>query len=378
MSSLLLLVSVRSNNLKTLSVLACSTLLTLYSIGCGQKSLSTTPEKDRDSDTAGQIENIEDGLYAQMDTSKGMIVLQLEFEKTPMTVANFIGLAEGTKISNKPEGTRFYDGLVFHRVIPDFMIQGGCPLGTGTGGPGYKFADEIDPALQHKGPGILSMANAGPGTNGSQFFITHKATPWLDGKHTVFGQVVSGQEVVNAIAKGDILKAVKILRVGEAAKAFKSDQVAFTALAKGIAKDKLSRNKERMNNEKKQIDAILADLKKKHPEGELVTSKTGLQYVITKAGAGEKVGRGKNIKAHYTGKLLNGTVFDSSMKREPLEFVVGTGRVIKGWDEALSDMAKGEKRTLIIPPDLAYGESGRPPIIPPNSVLVFDVELVDF
>ena len=378
MSSLLLLVSVRSNNLKTLSVLACSTLLTLYSIGCGQKSLSTTPEKDRDSDTAGQIENIEDGLYAQMDTSKGMIVLQLEFEKTPMTVANFIGLAEGAKISNKPEGTRFYDGLVFHRVIPDFMIQGGCPLGTGTGGPGYKFADEIDPTLQHKGPGILSMANAGPGTNGSQFFITHKATPWLDGKHTVFGQVVSGQEVVNAIAKGDILKAVKILRVGEAAKAFRSDQAAFTALAKGIEKDKLPRDKERMNNEKKQIDAILADLKKKHPESELVTSKTGLQYVITKAGAGEKVGSGKNIKAHYTGKLLNGTVFDSSMKREPLEFVVGTGRVIKGWDEALSDMAKGEKRTLIIPPALAYGEAGRPPIIPPNSVLVFDVELVDF
>ena len=196
---------------------------------------------------------LNDGLYAQMDTSKGTIILQLEYEKAPMTVANFVGLAEGTKISNKPKGTRFYDGLTFHRVIPDFMVQGGCPLGTGTGGPGYKFADEIDPTLRHSGPGILSMANSGPGTNGSQFFITHKATPWLDGKHTVFGHVVSGQEVVNAIAKGDMLKAVKILRVGETAKVFKSDQAAFTTLAKGITKDKLSRNKERMDKEKKQV-----------------------------------------------------------------------------------------------------------------------------
>jgi len=357
-SSLLLLVFVRSNYHNVIPVLAGSFLLALYAIGCGEKDSGASAKKDRGSSEAERIAKLEDGLYAQMDTSKGMIVLQLEFEKTPMTVANFVGLAEGIKISNKPEGTRFYDGLVFHRVIPDFMIQGGCPQGTGTGGPGYKFADEIDPTLKHTGPGILSMANAGPGTNGSQFFITHKATPWLDGKHTVFGHVVSGQEVVNAIAKGDMLKAVKILRVGEKAKAFKSDQT-----EKG----------------KKQVDAVLADLKKKYPESELVTSKTGLQYVITKTGVGAKVGSGKNIKAHYTGKLLDGTVFDSSVKRgTPLEFVVGTGRVIKGWDEALSDMAKGEKRTLIIPPDLAYGERGRPPTIPPNSVLVFDVELVDF
>ena len=511
MSGLLLLAFVRSNYHNIIPCLAGSFLLTLYSIGCGQKNPGTSPEKDRGSGAAAQIENLKDGLYVQMDTSKGMIVLQLEFEKTPMTVANFIGLAEGTKISNKAKGTRFYDGLTFHRVIPDFMIQGGCPLGTGTGGPGYKFADEIDPALRHTGPGILSMANSGPGTNGSQFFITHKATPWLDGKHTVFGHVISGQEVVNAIAKGDMLKTVKILRVGETAKAFKSDQWAFTALAEGISKDKLSRNKERMDKGKKQVEQVLSDLKKEHPKSQLVTAKSGLRYMVTKAGEGEtpskgdhskvhllfkladgtviddtrksgkpqdfvvgaqllpglteglagmkkserrviivphelgfgesgaggkvppfatliidlemvdvqsikalidpileklkkehpkaevitsktglryvvtkkglggKVGKGKKIKAHYTGKLLDGTVFDSSVKRgTPLEFVVGTGRIIKGWDEALSDMSKGEKRTLIIPPDLAYGERGRPPTIPPNSVLVFDVELVDF
>ncbi len=171
---------------------------------------------------------LSDGLYAQMDTSKGTIILQLEYEKTPITVANFVGLAEGTKPystdGGEPEdqdGSPYYDGLVFHRVIPDFMIQGGCPDGVGSGGPGYKFDDEIDDTLQHDGPGIFSMANSGPGTNGSQFFITHVATPWLDGKHTVFGRVIEGQDVVDAIEQGDEIKAVKIVRQGEAAGAFK-------------------------------------------------------------------------------------------------------------------------------------------------------------
>ena len=465
-----------------------------------------------------------DGLYAEFDTAKGKIQISLEFEKAPITVASFVGLAEGTKdFKNRPKGKPYYDGLIFHRVIPDFMIQGGCPAGTGRSGPGYNFPDETRKDLTHNGPGILSMANSDPGnklpwsnagrSNGSQFFITHKATPHLDGKHTVFGKVVGAadQAVINAIANGDKINSVKIIRNGDKAKAFKGDEAHFKKLleAKDKAKnaaleemkkketeqidkviadlkktteaevvtsdsglrylitkagegeapakgdrltvhvlfklpdgkviDDTHKSKEplklavggdlrlkglkeglagmkdgekrtlivpaklgfgefglgdqvppnttlifelelvEVQSDKKAIEKIIADLKKAHPKAELVTTKSGLQYVVTKAGAGEKVGNGKKIKAHYTGKLLDGKVFDSSVKRGvPFEFTVGKGEVIKGWDEALSDMKKGEKRTLIIPSDLAYGPNGRPPAIPPAATLVFEVELVDF
>lgn len=168
---------------------------------------------------------LEKGMYAEMLTSKGTILLQLEFIKTPLTVANFVGLAEGKIKNDARNGVPFYDGLKFHRVIKDFMIQGGDPQGNGMGGPGYRFKDEIVAELKHDKEGILSMANAGPGTNGSQFFITHKATPWLDGKHTVFGHVLQGQDVVNAIAQGDKIISVKIIRKGKEAKKFKADEV---------------------------------------------------------------------------------------------------------------------------------------------------------
>jgi peptidylprolyl isomerase len=168
----------------------------------------------------------EDGLYARLHTNKGDILLQLEYEKTPLTVANFVGLAEGKiKNSAKPEGEPYYNGIIFHRVIKDFMIQAGDPTGTGRGGPGYKFKDEFDKSLKHNKAGILSMANAGAGTNGSQFFITHKATPWLDGKHSVFGHVKEGQDVVDAIAQGDTILNVRILRVGKNAKKFDAPAV---------------------------------------------------------------------------------------------------------------------------------------------------------
>ena len=315
---------------------------------------------------------LKDGLYAKFDTSKGEILCKLEFEKTPLTVANFVGLAEGTKDfggGGKTKGDKYYDGLKFHRVIPDFMIQGGCPLGTGTGGPGYTFADEFDPKLTHDRPGILSMANAGPGTNGSQFFITHVPTPWLDGKHTVFGHVVSGMDVVNKIVANDTIQSVEIIRVGSAAEAFKSDQKAFDSLLANVDKNKREKELAAMEEEQDLIS-------KEWPKA--VTTPSGLKYVVVEEGEGETPKKGSVVTVHYTGKLLNGKKFDSSYDRkQPIDFPVGAGQVIKGWDEALLGMKKGEKRVLIIPPSLGYGPSGRGPI-PPNATMVFDVELVNF
>lgn len=315
---------------------------------------------------------LKDGLYAKFDTEKGVLICLLEFEKTPLTVTNFVGLAEGTKDLGggaKAKGDKFYDGLKFHRVIENFMIQGGCPLGTGTGGPGYTFPDEIDPDLKHSGPGILSMANAGPGTNGSQFFITHVATPWLDGKHTVFGHVVTGQDIVNKIEKDDLISSVEIIRVGEKAETFKANQASFDALLKDF--EKLQKEKE--------LAALEAEqnlIKEQWPDA--ITTPSGLKYVVVEEGDGGNPAKGAMVTVHYTGKLLNGKKFDSSYDRgQPIDFPVGKGQVIKGWEEALLAMKKGEKRVLIIPPQLGYGPSGRGPI-PPNAYMVFDVELVNF
>ncbi|MBI9108055.1 MAG: peptidylprolyl isomerase [Spirochaetales bacterium] len=311
---------------------------------------------------------LSDGLYAEMTTSRGTILLELEYKKTPMTVTNFVGLAEGTIKNSKGDGP-FYDGLKFHRVIDNFMVQGGCPLGTGTGDPGYKFPDEFDPSLKHTGPGILSMANSGPGTNGSQFFITHVKTDWLDGKHTVFGHVVNGMDVVNAIKKGDKLEKVTIIRQGAEAEAFKADQAAFDELIGGAAANAKAKLEEARKGE---LDLI----KKNWPAA--VETESGLRYIVEiKGDGGDKPKMGTAVTTHYTGTLLDGTKFDSSVDRgEPATFKIG--QVIQGWNEALMDMSKGEKRTLIIPPELGYGERGHPGVIPPNAYLVFEVELIDF
>jgi peptidylprolyl isomerase len=307
------------------------------------------------------------GLFARINTDRGDIVVQLEFQKTPLTVCNFVALAEGKM--NNTGGKPYYNGLTFHRVEANFMIQGGDPLGNGRGGPGYEFPDEIVPSLKHDGPGILSMANAGPGTNGSQFFITHVATPWLDGKHTVFGRVVEGQDVVNAIRPGDKIRSIIIIRNGSLANQFKADQAAFDALLKDA-------NAAAAGRGKAQRDADIALINTKYPNA--VQTPSGVKYIIQKKGTGNKPAPGKTVQVNYRGSFLSGQVFDSSDTRgRPLEFTAGVGAVIKGWDEMVMDMQVGEKRVAIIPPELAYGERGAGNgVIPPNSFLVFEMELV--
>lgn len=308
---------------------------------------------------------MQDGLYAKFNTSKGEILANLEFEKTPGTVGNFVALAEGNlENSAKPQGTKYYDGLKFHRVIPDFMIQGGCPQGTGTGNPGYQFDDEIHPDLKHSGPGILSMANAGPGTNGSQFFITHVETAWLDGKHTVFGNVVEGQDIVNTIAQGDSIESLEIIRVGAAAEAFNAVET-FRQFNGAKA--------EREAAAKKDAEKLLEELATGFDKSE-----SGLRYKIIQKGDGDKAEKGKNVSVHYKGSLPDGTVFDSSYKRNsPIDFPLGMGNVIAGWDEGIALLQVGDKARFVIPPHLGYGAQGAGGVIPPNATLVFDVELMD-
>lgn len=308
---------------------------------------------------------MQDGLYAKFNTSKGDILINLEFEKTPGTVGNFVALAEGNlENSAKKQGNPYYDGLKFHRVIPDFMIQGGCPQGTGTGNPGYQFDDEFHSDLKHDGPGVLSMANAGPGTNGSQFFITHVETPWLDGKHTVFGKVVEGQDVVDSVAQDDLINSVEIIRVGDAAEGYNAIEAFRTfegAREKRIAAEKAAREAE--------LDKLAAGFEK---------TESGLRYQIIQKGDGAKAEKGKTVAVHYKGQLADGTVFDSSYKRnQPIEFPIGVGQVIPGWDEGIALLQVGDKARLVIPSDLGYGARGAGGVIPPNATLVFDVELMN-
>jgi cyclophilin family peptidyl-prolyl cis-trans isomerase len=303
-------------------------------------------------------QQLADGLYAKFETSKGEILLKLEPEKAPLTVANFVGLAEGNyQFTGKSFTKPFYDSLKFHRVIPNFMIQGGCPLGDGTGDPGYKFYDEFDPTLKHDAPGVLSMANSGPNTNGSQFFITHVATPWLDNKHAIFGHVVEGQEVVNKIAQNDVILHVKIVRVGSKYQNYNPN----TALEE---------------KRKTHAQLVFDSAKKSFPNAK--QSDSGLTYVLDGKSNGITPKAGDTLTVHYTGYLLSGEKFESSRDGEakPITFVYKTQGMIPGFDEAVGMLVKGEKGRFYLPYNLAYGhrQAGS---INAYSDLIFDLELVN-
>jgi peptidyl-prolyl cis-trans isomerase A (cyclophilin A) len=356
-----------------------------------------------------EYDQLPDGLYAEMQTNKGIIMLQLEFEKTPVTVANFVSLAEGknSKVTGDKKGKPFYDGLKFHRVINNFMIQGGDPAGNGSGGPGYKFLDETTPDLKHDGAGILSMANSDPqgskaaysndgNTNGSQFFITHNATPHLDGMHTVFGKVVEGMDVVNAIVQNDVIETVKIIRKGQAAKKFDAPKV-FDNYFKTEAERQKKKEAELAEKNKK-FQGVMDEKAKFFADARKASTKTssGLQYFIFRKGTGVKPANGKNVFVHYAGYFENGQLFDSSYQEvneaygklderraqanayKPFPFQYGnkTG-LIPGFLEGLEKMSFGDKAIIFIPSSLGYGEAGAGGVIPPNTNLVFELEMLE-
>lgn len=304
-----------------------------------------------------------DGLYANLHTNQGDIIVQLDFEKTPLTVINFVGLAEGKKKSNIQIGKPFYNGLKFHRVIDNFMIQGGDPQGNGTGGPGYKFNDEITD-LSHDSAGVLSMANSGPNTNGSQFFITHRATPWLDKKHTVFGHVVEGMSVVNNIKKDDFIRKVKIIRIGEKAEQFKANEDTFNL-----------ENGEHSNKELKKLNGKKAKLLKfvsdNYPSAKI--TKQGHFIETNQAGSGDTANKGDLVKVNLSIDIDDGTNMREA--GEPLPFAAGSGSIISIIDTSVLEMTTGEKRTLIAPYYQIYGDSKRGGLSS-DAILIFQLELI--
>ena len=355
-----------------------------------------------------------DGIFAEFETTKGKIVLVLEYKKTPITVANFVSLIEGTNpfvTDEKQKGKPFYNELKFHRVIKDFMIQGGDPAGNGSGGCGYSFKDEFIPEMKFDKGGILAMANSGPATNSSQFFITHKDTPWLNGKHTIFGHVVSGMNVVNAIAQDDIMLKVTVSRVGTEAKKFDAPKV-FSDYYANKAGDDVKQNAAQAEARAKQavIDAEarkVYDAKYAPVKAEKVTelaairatatkSATGLEYKIIQKGAGVKPADGANVFIHYAGYLEDGTLFDSSYEEvnktygkfdqnrasqngyEPFPFQYGKkDGLIPGFIEGLNALSFGDKAVVFIPSKLGYGERGAGNVIPPNANIIFEMELLE-
>ena len=341
-----------------------------------------------------------DGLFADIETTKGHIVVKLNYKEVPTTVANFVTLAEGKNNFVKVEykGKPFYNGTIFHRVIDGFMIQGGDPTGTGMGDPGYRFEDEFVPSLKHSKKGILSMANSGPNTNGSQFFITQVPTPHLDGRHTVFGETVKGEEVIDAIAKAprngqdrpneDIkIKNITIVANGKDAQKFDAVKV-FDSYFKSVAE----REKEKEERVKRASAKFLEEIKVQEPQAKVLPS--GVKIFTINNGEGKQPKQTEFAMVNYAGYLRNGALFDSNIKEveesygkyqamreqqngyQPIPFpYTPSAQLIPGFKEALLTMKVGDKIRVFIPATLGYGEVGAGDVIPPNSDLIFDIEI---
>ncbi len=325
-------------------------------------------------------DTLQNGIYAIIKTQKGEILCKLETDKAPMTVANFVGLSEGKfEVMDTLYKDPFYRNMKFHRVINPFMIQGGDPTGTGSGGPSYRFYDEANNGLTHDGPGTLSMANAGPNTNGSQFFITHISTPHLDGKHTVFGKVIKGQDIVNSIVQDDSLFSIMIKRVGKSARKFNASET-FKLVYDSIKKVKDAEDAEFKRLAEMSIGEynsyFFEQVKAKFPNAQQTTS--GLVYVIEEKGNEERAKEGSNLSLHYKGTFFkDDKKFDSSYDRNrPMDFSYKTNRMIPGFEEGIALIGEKGKAKLFIPYHLAYGAAGRGDAMPPYSDLVFEIELV--
>ena len=343
-----------------------------------------------------------EGIFATIATNKGDITVELNFQKAPITVANFISLAEGKNTfvtDEKLKGKPFFDGLKFHRVISNFMIQTGDPQGSGAGGTGYAFKDEFTDLKFEKG-GVLAMANSGPATNSSQFFITHKDTPWLNGKHTIFGHVTQGMEIVNAIAQNDVITKVTITRKGKAAKYFDASKV-FANYYENKEEDAkklalIEAEKTKANNAK--YASVIADKLAYFAKvkATATTTASGLTYAIVQKGTGVKPVDGSTFFFHYAGYFEDGTLFDSSYEEvakaygkfdanraaqngyQAFPFQCGRKEgMIPGFLEGLNLMSYGDKALLFIPSNLAYGANGAGGVIPPNATLIFELEMFD-
>lgn len=345
----------------------------------------------------------QDGIFATINTNKGAIVLELDFQKAPIAVANFISLAQGKNefvTDKKLKGKPFFNGLKFHRVISDFMIQGGDPQGTGAGGPGYSFKDEFIPELKFEKGGVLAMANSGPKTNGSQFFITHKETPWLNGKHTIFGHVIEGMDIVNSIAQDDVIKNIVITQKGSLAKKFKAEKV-FANYYNNKAEEEKKEAEAKAEAERVQKEKMAALVTEKvayfnTQKATATTTPSGLVYKIIQKGTGVKPAAGTTVYFHYTGFFEDGNLFDSSREEvaktynkyderramqggyNPFPFEIGKkDGMIPGFIEAINLLSFGDKMIAFIPSKLAYGESGAGGVIPPNATLIFELEIFD-